>query len=88
LQVCLHSNVAATAAAAASATIAGFQCSPAAAGTNTEATLSADYGGTGSSSSPVDAVYVALGRVLTISGRTIRDEAQVNMQQLRQLSTS
>jgi hypothetical protein len=28
----------------------------------------------------VDAVYVALGRVLTISGRTIKDEAQVGVE--------
>jgi hypothetical protein len=47
------------------------------AGTDTEATLSAEYGGTGGSNAAVDAVYVALGRVLTISGRTIKDEAQV-----------
>jgi hypothetical protein len=50
------------------------------AGTDTEATLSSEYGGTGSSSATVDAVYVALGRVLTISGRTIKDEAQVGVQ--------
>jgi hypothetical protein len=49
------------------------------AGTDTEATLSSEYGGTGSSNATVDAVYVALGRVLTISGRTIKDEAQVCM---------
>lgn len=46
-------------------------------GTDTEATLSADYGGSGSTASPVDGLYAAFGRVLTISGRTIRDEAQV-----------
>lgn len=45
-------------------------------GIDTEATLSAEYGGTGGSNAAVDAVYVALGRVLTISGRTIKDEAQ------------
>ncbi|KAF6256173.1 hypothetical protein COO60DRAFT_140330 [Scenedesmus sp. NREL 46B-D3] len=50
------------------------------AGTDTEATLSSQYGGTGGSSTAADAVYVALGRVLTISGRTIRDEAQVDPQ--------
>jgi hypothetical protein len=50
-------------------------CVPA--GIDTEATLSAEYGGTGGSNAAVDAVYVALGRVLTISGRTIKDEAQV-----------
>lgn len=50
------------------------------AGTDTEATLSSEYGGTGSSNATVDAVYVALGRVLTISGRTIKDEAQVDPQ--------
>jgi hypothetical protein len=49
------------------------------AGTDTEATLSAEYGGTGGSNAAVDAVYVALGRVLTISGRTIKDEAQVRV---------
>ena len=27
---------------------------------------------------PVDAVYIALGKVLTISGRTIKEEAQVS----------
>jgi hypothetical protein len=48
------------------------------AGTDAEATLSAEYGGTGGSNAAVDAVYVALGRVLTISGRTIKDEAQVS----------
>lgn len=48
-------------------------------GTDTEATLSAEYGGTGGSNAAVDAVYVALGRVLTISGRTIKDEAQVRL---------
>jgi hypothetical protein len=47
-------------------------------GTDAEATLSAEYGGTGGSNAAVDAVYVALGRVLTISGRTIKDEAQVS----------
>lgn len=47
-------------------------------GTDTEANLSAEYGGTGGSNASVDAVYVALGRVLTISGRTIKDEAQVD----------
>lgn len=57
-----------------------WHCSPDVAGTDTEATLSAEYGGTGSNTSPVDAVYIALGRVLTISGRTIRDEAQVSQQ--------
>eukprot|EP00775_Hariotina_reticulata_P001524 gene1524-1862_t len=53
-------------------------------GTDTEATLSAEYGGTGSlTSSPVDAVYISLGRVLTISGRTIRDEAQVSVKLIK-----
>lgn len=51
-----------------------FDC---ATGTDAEATVSAEYGGTGGSNAAVDAVYVALGRVLTISGRTIKDEAQV-----------
>eukprot|EP00878_Enallax_costatus_P010810 GHUV01011287.1.p1 GENE.GHUV01011287.1~~GHUV01011287.1.p1 ORF type:complete len:146 (+),score=30.78 GHUV01011287.1:399-836(+) len=46
------------------------------AGSDVESTLSAQYGGTGGSNAEVDAVYVALGKVLTISGRTIRDEAQ------------
>jgi hypothetical protein len=50
-------------------------------GTDAEATVSAEYGGTGGSNAAVDAVYVALGRVLTISGRTIKDEAQVGLVQ-------
>lgn len=53
------------------------RCVAAVAGTDSEATLSAEYGGTGGNNAAVDAVYVALGRVLTISGRTIKDEAQV-----------
>lgn len=47
------------------------------AGSDVESTLSSEYGGTGGSNAEVDAVYIALGKVLTISGRTIRDEAQV-----------
>eukprot|EP00878_Enallax_costatus_P005028 GHUV01005288.1.p1 GENE.GHUV01005288.1~~GHUV01005288.1.p1 ORF type:complete len:236 (+),score=37.94 GHUV01005288.1:223-930(+) len=50
------------------------------AGSDVESTLSAQYGGTGDGNAEVDAVYVALGKVLTISGRTIRDEAQVDVQ--------
>jgi hypothetical protein len=50
-------------------------------GTDAEATVSAEYGGTGGNNAAVDAVYVALGRVLTISGRTIKDEAQVGLVQ-------
>ncbi|MEW5297205.1 MAG: hypothetical protein WDW38_006030 [Sanguina aurantia] len=47
-------------------------------GGDRESTLSELYGGTGDDSSSVtDAVYQGLGRVLTISGRTIRLEAQI-----------
>lgn len=49
------------------------------AGTDKEATLSEEYGGmAGQAAGPVDAVYIALGKVLTISGRTIREEAQIS----------
>jgi len=45
-----------------------------------EASLSELYGGTASSDevAPVDAVYAGIGKVLTISGRTIRPEAQAS----------
>lgn len=46
-------------------------------GGDKEATLSEMYGGKGAEGRAVtDAVYMGLGRVLTISGRTIRAEAQ------------
>eukprot|EP00879_Flechtneria_rotunda_P002977 GHRR01003195.1.p1 GENE.GHRR01003195.1~~GHRR01003195.1.p1 ORF type:complete len:247 (+),score=70.83 GHRR01003195.1:79-819(+) len=48
-------------------------------GTDAEATLSSEYGGSGGSNASVDSVYIALGKVLTISGRTIRDEAQISL---------
>jgi hypothetical protein len=43
-----------------------------------EATLSEKYGGKGLDSGLTDPVYEAIGRVLTISGRTIKKEAQVD----------
>ena len=44
-----------------------------------EATLSEEYGGkAGNQPGVVDRVYIALGKVLTISGRTIRPEAQAS----------
>eukprot|EP00798_Chlamydomonas_sp_ICE-L_P027408 gene27408-4702_t len=46
-------------------------------GGESEATLSEEYGGkAGEEPGPADAIYVSLGKVLTISGRTIRADAQ------------
>lgn len=43
-----------------------------------ESTLSEKYGGTGQGSTLTDPVFESLGKILTISGRTIKEEAQVN----------
>eukprot|EP00877_Chromochloris_zofingiensis_P009844 jgi/Chrzof1/5112/Cz15g11250.t1 len=47
-------------------------------GSDAEATLSSEYGGRSSGAGATDAVYISLGRVLTISGRTIKPEAQAS----------
>ncbi|KAK9818083.1 hypothetical protein WJX72_006851 [[Myrmecia] bisecta] len=43
-----------------------------------EASLSEMYGGKGGEQGLADAVYIAIGQVVTISGRTIRKEAQAS----------
>ncbi|KAK9843839.1 hypothetical protein WJX81_008488 [Elliptochloris bilobata] len=47
-------------------------------GGDREATVSALYGGSGGGAATADAVYAAIGNVVTISGRTIRPEAQAS----------
>ncbi len=46
-------------------------------GGDSEATLSEKYGGLGDQPGLTDRVYIGLGNVLTISGRTIKPEAQI-----------
>jgi hypothetical protein len=43
------------------------------AGTDTEATLSSEYGGTGSSNATFDAVYVALAAAYNVLALTLTD---------------
>ncbi|CAK0779428.1 hypothetical protein CVIRNUC_004772 [Coccomyxa viridis] len=45
-------------------------------GTDKERVVSEQYGGSGGDNASTDAVYAAIGNVVTISGRTIRKEAQ------------